>query len=282
MSENKINKLKANMRLIKKLKKTRFYKVAKLTIVALSIATVLSFTTGFSSVDKAYIRNFYGDDWTVLEVMDYIDISEQLEDMDLDKYNITDELYNSHNISDELLPVQALKKIMSNFSEDYKGSDKDLVAHDKYIETVLTLKKQEKLVNGYIYTRGYAIANERISNATKEYVKEVYGMEHCDDLKLYKSSSSQPEPLSAVFKVGDKEFTVPIPSYFLKNKTGFIEDGVIGMANTNIKYDKNMSDNQSYNEDRNEAILNSLETSGKIFEEVINKNLTDPRYSIYN
>lgn len=281
---HKINRLNANMGLIKKLKKTRFYKVLTLTIATVSLAAVMLYTTGCASIDLEMIDNtnieqivqYYEDDETVKEVLDYIELSKRINDLSLDKYIIDEELYSSLNISNELMSVEELTKLVNNFSDSYEGSYKNINSQYEHIETILNLRRQEKLVNTYIYNTGYAVAHEKISTATKGYAREVFGAENYDDINLWRPTSSEPSDRTIVFKYNGGNCSISVgisDGWGHTAEENNICEGIDHMINTDTKYDKNFEDNHLYNSQRNQFIKNALQKSVELSEAVENKDL---------
>lgn len=276
VSDHKINKLNANVGLIGRLKKTRLYKVLTLPIAAASIAAVMLFTTGCAEIDLEtnieYIIEYYGEDSKESEVIDYIEISRLLNDLNLDEYTADDSLYEKFNVSSELKSVDEINIMINNFTESYTGSSKNLTEQSKYVENILNLKVQEDLVNRYIYNTGYSVANDAISIATKKYVGEVFGISDYENI-TFRYNEGHDETIIVIYNNGEKSYVIDRNT--LDGQKNQIFDGVLWMTKTNTHYDKNDKDNYSYNEDRNDYILKALEESAKINNEVNDKDLYD-------
>lgn len=267
-------KLNANLGLIGKLKNTRLYKVAVLPIAAASVAVVMLLTTGCAEIDFGpnieYITEYYGEDSKESEVMDYIEISERLNDLNLNEYIADDSLYQKFNISNELKSTDEVIEMINNFSKSYIGSNANLTDQSKHIENILNLKVQERLVNNHIYNTGYNIAYESVKTATKKYAAEVFGINDYENI-TFKYSGGKDEIVEVIYLNGEKSYIIERNT--LNNLKTQIFDGVLWMKNTNKKYDKNIDDNYSYSKDRNDYILKALEESAKINDEVNNENL---------
>lgn len=230
------------------------------------------------------ISEYYGDHSKEYQIMEYINISEKINKLNLDTFTITDDLYDKHNISNDLKTPDEINDLLNDFTKiNAYISSKDIVKQSKNIEIVLNLCKQEKLVNRYIYEFGYATANENIKMVTKKYAAEVFGVEDYNRIYFkYTFEKSNGDEDVIIFE-SDKH---PDISYDAKKYlTGFyknkLESDIIkGVSSMNATSTIDSSAAYNYDESRNDiikkALLESIELEKKVEEEdLYNENMAN-------
>lgn len=257
----------------KALARKRKLRLVKIKITATIVAGIIVLT-GLLAIAKKLakeikidetrntISNFYGDGSEERKIFEYICISNELNDLDLDKYNYNEELYAA-NISNDQEPKPPYE--IRNLIEEYKKNrnfEKDLHTANDHAKVIFELIHQSELVNSHIYTDGYKVSNEDVTRATKEYTAEVYDID-ADDIVLRRTNPSSSAPSEYRIKVdvsgkyGNKEVTETINDY---GDTKTITRGIDHMINTqnNETDDKDKEDNNQHNEDRNKYITNAM------------------------
>ena len=176
---------------------------------------------------------------------------------------------------------EEIEKLVTKFGDIGSSvSTKDLNVLSDNIYTILNLKKQEQLVNKYIYSIGYETAYNNITEATKKYAGEVFGVEDYENLKFrYNSGGNTGESSVLMTNTIDKQYGLDevqnynFASLFRSEEEDKIQDGVISMIKTDKNNDKNDEDNNSYNLDRNKYIKEALEQSVILTQEVEENDL---------
>lgn len=206
----------------------------------------------------------YGEDSLENNVLNYILLSKKLNELNLDKYITSDYLYKMYNCKQDLCSTYDLDLLINKYKELEKGFDKqDLVTNAEFISLVLNLSIQQACVNSYIYNFGYEIAYNNITSATKKYVAEIFGITDYNNILLYDSSNG--------YRV-----TYDGNDCTINDKN--VGEGISYMIKTKIDYDKDSSDNLSYNEERNKNITGALVEATRLNNRVNNKNLYSERY----
>lgn len=197
--------------------------------------------------DKLKVESVYGLDSEEMEILTYIELSNQLHDLKLDKYNI--ELDTNVTLD---TPENIQLKI----------DDMDI----KY------LKEQEENVNFYLRSYGYNIAKDASLSALKSYVKETLGLSQLDDIELRITTSGE-----ETFSVG----AIVEGNYIsLDNSLDNIAtEAVQNYLITNVEpyEDSNKKDNHKYNKKRNQIICNTLVESSKLETQVKERDLANPK-----
>lgn len=274
----------------KALKESKTNKLKLAVGVTLGALIILGTTLGITVGIPAYhyhqeqqqisvVMQYYGESSTEYKIMKYIDISEKLHSLKLENYSIDESLFQKYNISNELMSPEDIDKLIVELEAfDSNVSNKNITKQSEKIELILTLKKQENLVNNYIYRVGYNVANHNITEATKAYAAEVFGVSEPSDLtfKFHRVESRNEENVVVTqddkTKYGD-ERSYNIDDWGLTKEEKQIRAGVSSMVNTDTDDDFNNSDNNSYNEQRNNNIIKALYNSSELEQAVISNDL---------
>ena len=261
----------------KRIKKDRRYKLVKKTFaVAGATIVFLTSTIFLASKSKAFepapeqiISEYYGEDSNEYDIVSYIELSKELENLNLEKYEITPNLFEKYNISSKLKSPEEIRTLISNAKNmNAFVSTKDVTKQSENIETVLNLVTQKKLVNDYIYKTGYDVALNNVEQELKDYAGEVFGVEG-DNLGFsYKFDNKSGDNLTSIIN-GDNRYNTGI---FLNDSERDIRDGVIALNQTK---DANNKYSTEYDEERNKSILNALKVSAELSKENDENNLYD-------
>ncbi len=270
--------------------KNKIYKIViKTTAVLLAAGLALGiykiYTNESEKNQIETIVEYYGEDSEENEILDYMELSEEMYSLDLQKYITDSNLYEKHLISNELKSPEEIKKLIENFKKfDKSFSSIDVKKISEYIDTILNLKKQEQLTNKYIYNTGYSTANENITSATKKYTAEVFGISAPENIKFrYLTSNSSGEENITITNTIDKKYGTDeeevynLRDSFSSKEENMIRKGVRSMVNTNTSYDKNDNDNYEFNRTRNQYIKDALAKSAILEQEVEDKDLYDSK-----
>lgn len=281
-----VNNLKVNKEAVERIHKRsngkkRFLKLVATTLVLTIVAGGAIFgankiVDNINENQIQVITQYYGEDSTEKKIIDYIGVSERLQSLDLDNYDVNEGLYEQHSIENELLDPITL----NNLIDEFKGMPsfiltKNIIVQDRNIFLTLTLKKQEKLVNEYIYHKGYSTAHNNVSDATKKYTAETFGIENPNDIILSYQNIADGEFALTVTNHKDtfNNESYTIDGFFDKKQEKEITAGVVDMINTDTQYDHDETDNYKYNRQRNVYIKNALEKSVELENEVNNNDL---------
>lgn len=197
--------------------------------------------------EKEQIENVYGLDSEELTVLTYVELSDKLHDLKLDKCDIE---IDSDVVLDTPENIQS------------KIDSLDI----KY------LKEQESCINEYLRNKGYDTARDASLKALKSYAKEAMGLSQSDDIKLEITTSGE-EPFSVSAIVEDSYISL---NYSLDN---LATDAVQNYLITNVEpyEDPNEIDNDKYNKKRNRVICNTLVASSELENQVKERDLSNPR-----
>lgn len=264
----------------KAIKKNKRYKLVKKTIEYVLIGSaLLGFVGGalitagaFDSDPEEKIINYYGDDSKEKDVISYIGLSKKLEELNLEKYEVDPYLFEKYSIPTKLKNPEEIKLLIDNvkFINAFVSS-KNINKQSENIETILNLITQKRLVNQYIYTVGYDLALGNVTDATKKYTSEVFGVEE-DNLEFSHRYDSYANENLVSIKNGDDRYN--IDNVILNNQEKQIQKGVISMDNTQDNFSNYSSE---YDKDRNESIISALKTSADLYQENENNDLYNER-----
>lgn len=258
------------------------------TIVGVMAAIPIGVTAHHNNVEeqqKTSIMQYYGEDSIESKIVNYIDISEELRLLNLGSFNIDESLYKKHNISDQLKSPEEIKEYITKFKNiNSFVSSKDITKQSKNIDIVLNLAVQEKLVNSYIYNVGYSTANKNITDATKKYTAEVFGVENPANIYFnYHLEAKSGESSTKVMNRNSDEYgsskneVYNFDNQFQKKEEKNINKGIISMTQTDVSGDKIPEDNDRYNEDRNDNIREALANSVNLENQVEDYDLYNER-----
>lgn len=284
---NTVKNLHVNKK-AKSLNKKTIYKVLIGAILGtVLIITPLSVINAHNEKQEekqnASIVAYYGEDSVENKIIKYIEISEKLTKLKLDSFDIDQSLYKKHNISVQLKTIEEIEDYIEKFNgmNSYVSS-KDITKQSYYIDIVLNLAIQEKLVNSYIYNVGYSTANQNITSATKNYAAEVFGVENPANVyfNYHSDKSSGQSNTTITDKTPDKNAEYGKKTYNFDNlletkEEKNINKGVFGMIETDVFSDEIPDDNEKYNGDRNDIIRKVLADSAEL-ERQVNE------YDLYN
>ena len=246
-------------------------------LTGVGITGVNALMENYNERQKTTIVEYYGQESEEKKLLDYIDISDKLNKMDLEKYIINETLLDKYNISNELKSPNELNELIDkcNLINSFV-STKDIVKQAENIEIILNLIRQESLVNSYIYTSGYSLAHENITEATKKYAGEVFDLNE-NDIKFgsYEHAVTIENNDRAQYDIENKDIYIIDREINFSKKQNMIADGVGHMVNVDASDDKNYDDNDEYNKDRNKYIKDALKYSVDLYEDVENKDLYD-------
>lgn len=248
-----------------------------------TLAVMISMASGLISL---YIHNkntykgettsvvqYYGDESKESQILEYIEVSKRLSKLDLDKYEIDDELVSSYYVSSKLASPEELNKKIDEL--DKIGVfilSKNLNEQSKNLNLVLNLKKQEKLVNRYIYEEGYDVAYRDIKDAVKEYTGEVFNVEP-KNVKLEYNRGGTGTPPSVDITSEDKSYEAG--GAFTTDEEDKIVYGVSNMVNVDKEYINGTVNEEEYNEKRNSRIRAAIVNSASLQNEV-------EKFDLYN
>lgn len=212
---------------------------------------------------------YYGEDSVENKIIQYINISEEISKLNLSSFNIDEAMYKRYNISEKLKSPEQIRRYIEDFKKiNSYISSKDIVKQCQNIDIILNLALQEKFVNSYIYNIGYSTANKNITNATKKYAAEVFGIEDPNNVYFdyYMESESQESNTSIINKTPNKcgieeEKIYNFDNIHQKKEEKAINNGVISMVQTDVYGEKIKEDNEFYNVNRNNVIRKALSNS---------------------
>ena len=106
----------------KRIRKDRKYKLVRKTfaitgaviVLATSGAAFLMKSGALEPAPQTIISNYYGEDSKEYDIVSYINLSKELEKLNLEKYEITPNLYEKYNISSQLKNPEEINKLISN------------------------------------------------------------------------------------------------------------------------------------------------------------------------
>lgn len=253
----------------KRIKKNRRYKlirktfsVAGIAITLIGSASALVMKSGaFEPAPEQIISSYYGEDSIEYDIVSYIELSKELEELNLEKYDITPILFQKYNILNELKSPEEIRNLISSAKNiNAFISSKDVTKQSQNIDAILNLVTQKKLVNDYIYQKGYNLALNNVKEELNEYAGEVFGIEG-ENLKFnYQFDNKSGDNLISI-KNGDKRYNNGV---FLNRAEKDIKKGIETLDKTNDSYNKYSTE---YNEYRNEDILNALKVSAELSKE---------------
>lgn len=273
---NKINKLKIykktsknKYRLTKKQKVIKIIAGASLLAVFISIPFIDVKITEYNNLQsETAIVQCYGEESIEKQVFDYIMISEQLHSLNLEKFEISDELMNETNIENYLLSPSEITSLIDQFKDKkFFISSKSLEEQHDRIVLILRLINQEKLVNKYIYEEGYNFAHKNITAAAKQYVGEVFGVDPSSivfDYHAPKNDRGAVVNINIVDENGNTIYTYNVSGWGNKEIKENIIDAVATMDRTDKRFDDDDNDNNLYNGVRNLRIINALKMSSEL------------------
>jgi len=255
----------------KKIQQTRKMKIQKikrwipitagiLALIALVYAGAKHEKKVIIDENKKSITNYYGEYSTQKLLYEYICLSDEINNLGLDKYEYSDDLYKS-NISSEFKSIEEIDKLIEEYKKN-KSFEKNIYNADEHSKVIFELINQAEFLNEKIYTVGYEISNKNVTAATKKYAGEVYGVDP-SDITFLRTNPSNSGPseyrieVDVPGKYGNKEATQTIKDY---GDTKVITRGIDHMINTqNDETDpKDKEDNNQHNEDRNKYITNAM------------------------
>lgn len=232
-------------------------------------------TVGKKVIDKKHnedvsiVEEYYGNESKETLILDYIKCSEELQKIGFKEYEVSTELLNEYRENNYLNSPEEIMQKISRLKELDKNIDnKDINSLSEYVALLVNLKLQFEYINIYLYNEGYSVANANITNATKKYAGEVYGIDPSGIEFRQIPNGSGSDDIN--MKYNGNSYTV---DKFFSDKDETIRDGVNKMIATNTRYDDDMTDNKEYNEARNDIIFNTLVESAKINTEVDNEDL---------
>ncbi|MBE6139419.1 MAG: hypothetical protein E7174_02815 [Firmicutes bacterium] len=258
----------------------------KLIVSAVVVAAIV--VGGAFAIKKAIDKNdqkrrqsvvqYYGEESLENNIIRYIDISKDLFDLDLYKYDVDESLFEKYNISNELMSPEEIKELINqNKLINSFISKKDITTQSENVEIVLNLIRQEQLVNEHIYTTGYSVAHSNSTEATKKYVGEVFGIDDYENITTkYSFENGSGESSVGLFYNDDhKTKSYDINSPFFSSKKIDIVAGVKAMNDTDNSNDHDLTDNDEYNKERNKLIKKAIEQSAILNIKVDNQDLYD-------
>ena len=259
----------------KRIKKDKKYKLIKKTlavtgaiIIAAGAGTSILINSGaLEPTPKTIISNYYGEDSKEYDVVSYIELSKEIEKLNLEKYDIAPNLYERYNISKDLKNPEEIRNLIFNAKNiNAFVSTKNITKQSENIEIILNLNIQKELVNDYIYKIGYDVALNNIEQELKDYAGEVFGVEG-DNLDFsYKFDNKSGDSVTSV-KNGDDRYNTGI---FLNDTEKNIKEGVIALDEIKDSYKTYTTE---YNKEINDSILNALKVSAQLSEENDNNDL---------
>ena len=232
---------------------------------------------------KNTIVQEYGEKSIERNIVDYIMVSERLHNLNLGKFEISKELIEECNIEETLLSPSELTALIDKYNKQskyipYKSIEEE---HERIILTA-QLIYQEKLVNGYIYDKGYDYAHDNITKTAKNYVGEVFGVDPLSVVFDYKAPKDDRGAVVNIKIIDDNYSTTN--SYYVSGwgnsdiKNDII-DAVTYMDRTDKRFDNDDSDNNSYDGTRNTRILNALKLSAELNNKLNSNNLFNENLS---
>lgn len=253
----------------KRIKKNKKYKLFRKTLAITGTIVVLvgsasAFLMGSGALEpepQTIISEYYGEESKEYDVVSYIKLSEELEKLSLEKYEITPNLYDKYNISSVLKSPEEINDLITKIkNQNAFVSSKNITKQSENIDIVLNLVKQKELVNKYIYEKGYDLALRNIEQELNEYAGEVFGVDG-ENLGYYHRFDNKTGDNFTSIKNGDKRYSMGL---FTNNVENNIRKGIITQDSTQDSYGK-YSD--SYDEQRNEDILKALKVSAQLSKE---------------
>lgn len=188
------------------------------------------------------------------DIIHYIEISEKLNKLELSNYTLDEE------IDMELDYLQNIQYYIDNFDS-------------KNITCLRYLKMQEELVNKYIFDVGYVVARENSVEATKKYAAEFYGIDNVNDITFRYNNPNEYNANQAPDGNVSMSYSFDYTTKTINVTDKYIRNGVKAMADTQTNSDPDKSDNNSYNEERNQRIKNAIIVAEYLNEEVEDKDL---------
>ena len=263
----------------KRIKKDKRYKLIRKTFaVAGATIVFLTSTIFLASKSKAFepepeqiISEYYGDESTEYDIVSYIELSKEIDKINLEKYDIAPYLFEKYNISETLKSPEEIKILISNAKNiNAFISSREITKQSENIETILNLITQKKLINDYIYEEGYNVALYDIEQELKEYAGEVFGVEG-ENLKFEHKFENSSGDNRITIKNGNKRYNNNI---FSNNTEKDIRKGIETLEQTRYAYNKYGIE---YDKNRNESILNALKVSAELSKENDENDLYNER-----
>lgn len=259
----------------KRIKKDKRYKLTRKTlavagavVVLVSSASTLIIKSGaLEPKPETTISQYYGEESIEYDIVSYIELSEELEKLSLEKYEITPNLFEKYNISEELKSPEEIRVLIADL-KNMNGfiSAKNITKQSENIDLVLNLIVQKDLVNKYIYQKGYDVALYNIEQELKDYAGEVFGVDG-ENLEFYHQFDNKSGDNLTSVKNGNKRYNSGI---FTNDAEKDIRKGIETLDKTNDSYNKYGND---YNEYRNDDILKALKVSAELSQENDEKDL---------
>lgn len=206
--------------------------------------------------DDEIISIIQSEDGIENNILKYIDISEKLEKLNLEDYNLDEIVSGSPDT------VEEIERQINNYNEKNRTNLRYLIT-------------QEILVNKYIYETGYQVAYENAKVATKNYVAEKFGIEDPNSIGVSYNNPNNYNANNQPDETVVLEFDTIYGSRRVSTKDKNIIDGSRAMANTQTNSDPDTNDNTLYNSDRNNTIKDALVTAKSLEQLVENTNLLD-------
>ncbi|MBO5095664.1 MAG: hypothetical protein J6B98_02205 [Bacilli bacterium] len=203
-----------------------------------------------SEEDKAKIETAYGLESDELTVITYLELSNELNKLNLEKYGI------------EVTEKTAL------------DTPENIQLKMEKLDDIKYLMQQEENINYYLRTNGYKTASEASLEALKSYVKESMGLKQTDDIEITIDTNSVTGYENIVVYANGESHIIE-----LKYLDSSARQAIGNYLNTNVESyeDVNEEDNYKYNKDRNQIICDALVESSELKEEVISRDLSNPR-----
>ena len=276
-----VKNLKVNTNAINKKRKLKLIALAlAITIVVTgSVLGGIAIAEGMEQNKLDAIVEYYGEDSKEDRLLEYIEISEDLDGLDIGECIVSDNLYEKHNISKALMQPKEIKKLIEKYNDMQTFTDsKNTIKQSENIDTILSLINQKRLVNSYISREGTKIAYENVTEASKKYAAEVFGLDEDNiTFKIITGTSTTPDNIvitnTTTDKYGIKEKrSYTIDEFIASSSLGEIKDGVYNMGRTDGSFD-----NYDTNKERNKNIIDALKQSVDMNEERREEDLYNER-----
>lgn len=212
------------------------------------------------------IVNYYGEDSEEKKIIEYLELSETLNKLNLNSYSFDESLFSEYNILQELKNPKEIKEMINKQKEiNMFISKKDILKQHENIELILNLIIQERLINNYIYTTGYSVVNQDVEDETKRYTGEVFGIKDYNNITFDYNLDSNAEQSVKIYYDSDKgKNEYSFDNFFMLKEEKNIMDGIASINNTDSYNDNDIEDNNEYNKNRNMYIKEALEKSSNL------------------
>lgn len=212
------------------------------------------------------IVNYYGEDSEENKIIEYLELSETLNKLNLNSYSFDESLFSEYNILQELKNPKEIKEMINKQKEiNMFISKKDILKQHENIELILNLIIQERLINNYIYTTGYSVVNQDVKDETKRYTGEVFGIKDYNNITFDYNLNSNAEQSVKIHYDSDKgKNEYYLANFFMLKEEKNIMDGVASINNTDSYNDNDIENNNEYNKNRNMYIKEALEKSANL------------------